>query len=121
MEDAVSAWDKQTLAARLTAVGVYAAAVLNPKEVAEDAALRERGHMVLVEHPEAGEMWQSGLPGILSRTPGGVTSHAPLQGEHSFEVFRRLLGMDELEYQRLVDLEVTGKGPASSSTTENQA
>jgi len=77
--------------------------------------------MVLVDHPEAGEKWQSGLPGILSRTPGGVTRHAPLQGEHSFDVFQRLLGMDESEYQRLVNLEVTGKGPASTSTKENQA
>ena len=118
---AVKTWDKHVLAASLTTVGTPAAPVLNPKETAEDTALRDRGHMVLVVHPEAGEKWQSGLPGILSRTPGGITSHAPLQGEHSFEVFRRLLGMDESEYQRLVDLEVTGQGPAATSTKENQA
>ncbi|TDJ26887.1 MAG: CoA transferase [Gammaproteobacteria bacterium] len=121
VEQGVGAWNKQTLAAALTDVGVYAAPVLNPQETAEDVALRDRGHMVLVDHPEAGEKWQSGLPGILSRTPGGVTRHAPLLGEHSFDVFQRLLGMDESEYQRLVNLEVTGKGPASTSTKENQA
>ncbi|MCZ6617683.1 MAG: CoA transferase, partial [Gammaproteobacteria bacterium] len=61
LEEEVKTWDKHTLAAALSAVGVYAAPVLNSKETAEDTALRDRGHMVLVEHPEAGANWQSGL------------------------------------------------------------
>jgi crotonobetainyl-CoA:carnitine CoA-transferase CaiB-like acyl-CoA transferase len=118
---AVREWDRFELAARLAALGVPAAPVLNAAEVANDSALKERGHLVQVVHPEAGTMWQSGLAAIFSRTPGGVVRHAPLQGQHSFEVFERLLGMDEAKYQRLVEAEVTGIGPASGSTLANQA
>jgi crotonobetainyl-CoA:carnitine CoA-transferase CaiB-like acyl-CoA transferase len=113
--------DKRLLAAALVARGVTAAEVQDAREVAEDPLLRARGHMVEVVHPEAGRMWQSGLPACFSRTPGGVVRPAPLQGEHSLAVFRRLLGMSEQEYETLVAAEVTGMGPTSAATVENQA
>lgn len=113
--------DKRELAAALAARGVTAAEVHDAREVAEDSLLRARGHMVQVTHPEAGTLWQSGLPAHFSRTPGGVVSPAPLQGEHSLAVFQRLLGLSELDYEALVAAEVTGMGPASGSTVENQA
>jgi benzylsuccinate CoA-transferase BbsF subunit len=114
-------WDKHQLAASLCELGVFAAPVLNAQEVLADTALRERGHIVEVDHPEVGKMWQSGLAACFSRTPGGVTRPAPLQGEHSFAVFRQLLGMERREYERLEVEEVTGKGPTSNSTVERQA
>ena len=89
--------------------------------MAEDAALRARGHMVVVDHPEAGKMWQSGLAVEYSRTPAGVRLAAPLQGEHSFAVFNQLLGMDRTEYELLVALEVTGQGPTTGTSVEQQA
>lgn len=116
-----AAWDKLELAQKLCELGIPAAAVLNAGEVAEDAALRERGHMVVVDHPEAGKMWQSGLAVEYSRTPAGVRLAAPLQGEHSFAVFNQLLGMDRAEYERLVALEVTGQGPTTGTSVEQQA
>jgi len=114
-------FDKTTLADLLTRHGVPAAAVHNAAEVAEDPALRARGHMVCVEHPEAGRMWQSGVPAHLSRTPGAVLTAAPLQGQHSQLVFQRLLGMSAQQYQQLCEAEVTGMGPVTGSTVENQA
>ncbi len=66
-------------------------------------------------------MWQSGLPVNFSRTPAGVQRAAPLQGEHSFAGFNQLLGMDRTEYARLVALEVTGQGPTSGASVEQQA
>lgn len=109
------------LVARLQALGIPAAVVQNAAAVAGDPALRARGHMVRVVHPEAGTHWQSGLAAQFSRTPGGVTRAAPLQGQHSFEVFNRLTGMTESEYQRLVELGVTGRGPVPDSSVSNQA
>ena len=103
--------DKQELEAELLKRGVAAAAVLDPAEIVEDEALKERGHMVPVEHPEAGPAWQSGLPVKLTNAPGGVTRHAPLQGQHSWEVFHDLLGMTRSRYEELCELGVTGKGP----------
>ena len=113
--------EKEGLAAELQGLGIPAAVVQNAAAVAEDPALRERGHMVRVVHAEAGTHWQSGLPAQFSRTPGGVTRAAPLQGQHSFAVFRQLAGMNEAEYERLARLEVTGRGPVASSNVSNQA
>ena len=113
--------DKRQLADALAESGISAAGVHDAREVAEDQSLRHRGHMVQVIHPEAGSHWQSGLPAIFSRTPGGVTAAAPLQGQHSWSVFSRLLGMEESEYQRLCDAEVTGRGAVAGSSVANQA
>lgn len=113
--------ERQDLARRLCALGIPAAAVHNARDVAEDRALMDRGHLVGVVHPEAGTQWQSGLAVHFSRTPGGVTRAAPLQGQHSFEVFSRLAGMSREEYERLVAAEVTGRGQVAASTVDNQA
>ena len=121
IEAATRLQDKLVLADCLARLGIPAAAVCNAAEVTSDKGLIERGHLVQVVHPEAGSMWQSGLPAIFSRTPGAVIRHAPLQGQHSFAVFERLLGMDEVTYQQLCDAQVTGQGPTTSSTVENQA
>jgi crotonobetainyl-CoA:carnitine CoA-transferase CaiB-like acyl-CoA transferase len=109
--------DKRTLAAALASRGVPSAPVLDAREVAEDETLRRRGHVVRVEHPEAGPMWQSALPAKLSRTPIGPIRPAPLQGEHSFEVFRSLIGMRVAEYDALVAAEVSGSGPTARHET----
>ena len=77
--------------------------------------------MVQVVHPEAGSHWQSGLAARFSRTPGGVTRAAPLQGQHSESVFQRLAGIDAQEYRRLEAAEVTGRGAVIGSTVANQA
>ena len=113
--------DKHELAAGLAALGVPAAPVLDAAEIAQDSALRARGHMVEVMHPEAGTLWQSGLPARLSRTPGGVHDAAPLQGQHSFSVFERLLGMSQETYDALVAQEISGTGPTSATSVASQA
>ncbi|MCZ6887528.1 MAG: CoA transferase, partial [Gammaproteobacteria bacterium] len=107
---AVVGADKVDIALRLSKAGVQSAPVLDSVEVVDDEVLRARGHMVCVEHPEVGPMWQSGVPVHFRRTPGGVTAPAPLQGQHSFEVFQRFLGLDRAEYDELVMKGVSGKG-----------
>ncbi len=113
--------DKRSLADALAARGIASAPVLDAREIAGDLVLRARGHMVSVSHPEAGTHWQSALPARLSRTPGGITRPAPLQGEHSWEVLRELLGMTEAQYRALVDAEISGTGPATNSSVASQA
>ena len=66
--------------------------------------------MERVDHPEAGPIWQSGLPILFSRTKGGITRPAPLQGQHSFEVFEEFIGMSRARYEELVKQGITGKG-----------
>ncbi|MFP6796250.1 MAG: CoA transferase [Pseudomonadales bacterium] len=107
---ATKKYDRDTLAEELGCRGVPAAPVLSPADIVADTQLRDRGHMVQVIHPEAGAMWQSGLPMLLSRTQGGVTRPAPLQGQHSFEVFEEFLGMPRQRYDELAERGITGKG-----------
>ena len=89
--------------------GVPAAALRSSRDVAEDVGLRRRGHMVRVDHPETGPVWQSGCPMSFSRTPGAVRSPAPCLGQHSAEVFAELLGIDAARYEQLKAIGVTGK------------
>ena len=102
--------DKDELERALCEAGVPAAAVQAADALVGDEGLRERGHLVRVAHPETGPLWQSALPAILSRTPGGVTRPAPCLGEHSFEVFERFLGMTRPQYEGLVERGITGEG-----------
>jgi len=113
--------DKAELSARLSKSGVAAAPVLAPDEIAEDVTLRERGHMVKIEHPEAGAAFQSTLPARFSRSQIATPRPAPLQGEHSFEVFSELVGMTEADYQALCEREISGTGPSGKASVANQA
>ena len=111
----ISAWtrpqDKRDLAARLCAIGIPAAPVLDAFEVAADEALLERGHLVHVTHPEAGTWVQSGVPARFSRTPPGVRQPAPMLGQHSAEVLQRLLGVPPEAYHALAAAGITGTAP----------
>ncbi len=112
----IGAWvgsqKRDELAERLAHAGVIAAPVLDGHEVAADKALRERGFIVNIDHPEAGTHPQSGIPVQFSGTPATVQRHAPLQGQHTQEVLERLLGIDEDEYSELLNQRITGAGPS---------
>jgi len=81
----ICAWtateDRDALAARLSAAGIYAAPVLDALEVAEDAHLRARGVVREVAHAEAGAWPQVTIPLHFSRTPATEVRASPLQGE----------------------------------------
>jgi crotonobetainyl-CoA:carnitine CoA-transferase CaiB-like acyl-CoA transferase len=114
-------FDRLPLSAQLQAAGVPAAAVLRPDEIAQDSDLRQRGHLMKIKHPETGAYWQSVLPARFSRTEVDSPLHAPTQGQHSWEVFSELLGMDKITYEKLCDREITGIGPCEKSSVVNQA
>ncbi|MEX1022927.1 MAG: CoA transferase [Dehalococcoidia bacterium] len=115
LDATIRAWtvpqERDALAARLVEAGVVAAAVHDALEVAADAALRERGVVIEVEHPETGRWPQVALPMHFSRTRTEPPRHAPLQGQHTHEVLAELLGMDAAEVDELVSAGVSGMGP----------
>jgi crotonobetainyl-CoA:carnitine CoA-transferase CaiB-like acyl-CoA transferase len=117
LDAAITAWsatlDRDGLARRLARAGVAAAPVLEPGELSGDAGMRERGVIVDVTHPEAGRWPHIAVPWQFSRTPARADRPAPLHGEHSAEVFARLLGTTAEEYETLVAKNVTGMGPPS--------
>ena len=106
LDSVISVWsmehDDYDAMHRLQAGGVPAAAVLNNAQLATDPHLKERGFCVTDRHPEVGERTIAGVSWHLSRTPGSVRTHAPLLGEHNWEIFNGLLGMDADEISGLV-------------------
>jgi formyl-CoA transferase len=64
------------------------------KELSEEPSLRETGTVVEVDHPTRGPYLTVGNPIKLSDSPADV-KRSPLLGEHTDEVLRDVLGMDE--------------------------
>jgi formyl-CoA transferase len=77
----------------LGAAGVPCGAVLDSAEVVTNRHLVDRGMIVPTEHPHRGRMDIPGNPIRLSDSPTHVT-RAPLLGEHTAEIYGRLLGLD---------------------------
>jgi crotonobetainyl-CoA:carnitine CoA-transferase CaiB-like acyl-CoA transferase len=93
--------------ATLLAAGIPAAPVLQPPDVIDNPALRERGFFQTVDHPLCGP-----LP--YPRPP--VTGHfanraAPLLGQNNAEIFCGSLGLTDQELARLEDEDVIGTWP----------
>jgi len=100
LADATRTFDKFELAARLAEAGVPAAPVLDGKEVFENTELNAAGHFVRCDHPVLGTSMMPAPPMHFSGTPGRVR-RAPLLGEHTEEVFTKLLGHEDGAVERL--------------------
>ncbi|MEV0384860.1 CoA transferase [Nonomuraea sp. NPDC050643] len=103
---ALAAWcarhDGAELAAELQGIGVAAAVVATGRDLVEDDEhLAARGFYPVLEHALAGPVRHEGVVVRLSAAPGTLTTSAPLLGEHTGEVLKSLLGMDEDELSRL--------------------
>jgi benzylsuccinate CoA-transferase BbsF subunit len=103
--------ERNALVEELTAAGVVAAPVLDAAEIIADPALRQRGFVQQVEHPETGTWWQLTAPFRLSHSPRAAAFHAPLQGEHSAALLADWLCITPEEYAELERSSVSGSGP----------
>jgi formyl-CoA transferase len=84
----------------LGAAGVPCGAVLDSAEVLSNKALIDSGMVVTIEHPHRGRMPMPGNPVRMSDSPTEVTP-APLLGEHTAEVYGKLLGYDAATIESL--------------------
>ena len=66
------------------------------KELGEEKSLRATGTVVEVDHPTRGKYLSIGNPIKLSDSPVDVL-RSPLLGEHTDEILRDLVGMDDEE------------------------
>ena len=109
LDAALSAWtsgeDAHDLMHRLQAAGVAAGAVLDARDLVEDANLSARGFFQKIDAPEVGPMLYAGQPVRLSATPVDRYRPAPCLGQHNAEVLRELLGLGDAE---IADLEARG-------------
>ena len=68
--------------------------LLSMKELSQEPSLRATGTVVEVDHPTRGAYLSVGNPIKLSDSPAEVR-RSPLLGEHTDEILRDVLGMDE--------------------------
>jgi formyl-CoA transferase len=74
--------------------GVPCSAIIDTRDLYRDEHLRERGFIETVEHPDLGEVHLLGFPTRMSASQVEIR-RAPLLGEHSDEVLRDDLALDE--------------------------
>src|SRR5881296_1220113 len=89
---------KMDVMATLNPLDVPCGPILSMKEIAEEPALRKTGTVVEVDHPERGKYLTVGNPIKLSDSPADV-QRSPLLGEHTEEVLRTVLGLNDDEIQ----------------------
>jgi crotonobetainyl-CoA:carnitine CoA-transferase CaiB-like acyl-CoA transferase len=93
----------ENVMAVLQAEGVAAGVVQNGQDLLDnDPQMKERGHYVYLDHPEIGPMALDDYPFKLSATPGRLSRHAPLLGEHNDYVLSEILGMPEDDIKELI-------------------
>lgn len=85
---------------KLNELDVPCGPILSTKDLIEDEALRARGMIVEVDHPERGRYLTVSSPIMLSDSPV-VVERAPLLGEHTAEVLCELQGYDETKIEQL--------------------
>ena len=115
IDEAINAWTSglgaREVMARLQASGIPCGIVSKANDLFEDPHFKERGFFEITDHPSVGKYPHFGMPFKMSKTPGGSHSHAPLYGEHNRRVFCEVLGLEENEYNRLLEGRVSAEAP----------
>ena len=107
LEALVGEWTRTRRAgdvmAALQARGVPAGVVQNARDMLErDPHLRARGYYQYLDHAETGRSAYEGMCARLGVTPGRHRAPAPLFGEHTEDVCRRILGLGDDEIADLL-------------------
>lgn len=86
----------------LQAASIPAGPVQDARDVLDhDPQLAARGHWVTLDHPEVGPSTYNSAPYRYSDAQSEPTSPAPLLGQHTREICRELLGLDDSEISHL--------------------
>jgi formyl-CoA transferase/CoA:oxalate CoA-transferase len=85
----------------LLARGIPVGAINDLGQVVEHPQVKARGSLVEVQHPNLGKVRVAGPAARLSETPAQVRTASPLLGQHTDEVIRELLEMDQAQVQAL--------------------
>ncbi|HJQ85655.1 MAG TPA: CoA transferase [Candidatus Binatia bacterium] len=104
--------DRDALVVRLLARGIPVAPVLHPREAAVNPQLRARGFFATEQHPVTGAHELPGLPMRFSAQASWYRSPAPTLGQHTEEVLREILGVDEPTLAELRAEGIIGDRPA---------
>ena len=101
----IEAWtidqERWTLTERLQQAGIAAFPSMSPQDLLAYTHLWDRGFFESLPHPEVGERTHTGLPWRSAVGPPGVAIPAPTLGQHTDEVFGRLLDLSPDEIAAL--------------------
>jgi formyl-CoA transferase/CoA:oxalate CoA-transferase len=89
--------------------GIPVGAINTIDKVVEHPQVKARGALVECDHPAAGKVQMVGVPVKLSATPGRVREPAPMLGQHTDEVLRHYLKLDETAITALREAGAIGK------------
>jgi len=59
--------------------------------------------IVEVQHPIAGNFKMPGIPIKLSETPGSIRTPSPTLGQHTYEILKEYLGLDDKSIEELAE------------------
>lgn len=90
LEKSVSHWIDT-----LTSIGVPCGPINNIKQVFDDPHIQSRGMRIEVDHPRGGKVSMLANPARLSVTPPTYERVPPQLGEHTHEVLRNVLNLDD--------------------------
>jgi crotonobetainyl-CoA:carnitine CoA-transferase CaiB-like acyl-CoA transferase len=93
--------DSKTWSEILGAAEVPCAPVQTIDQVFQDPQVLHRGMLAEMEHPSAGRIKMAGIPVKFSATPASLRLAPPRLGEHTAEVLKDWLGVNEAESREL--------------------
>lgn len=86
-------------------VGIPCGPVLRFNEIYEDPHVLARNQLIEIEHPTAGKIKMTGIPIVLSATPGSVETAPPLLGQNTRDILTQIVGLSD---QEITELENSG-------------
>lgn len=87
----------------IKAAGIPVGPINDIARVMKDPAVIARDMIVTTHHPVAGDIEMAGVPIKLSDTPGDVERPAPMLGQHTRELLKEFLGLDDQKIDALYE------------------
>jgi benzylsuccinate CoA-transferase BbsF subunit len=112
MAEWAAARSPHTAAHLLQRAGLAAAPVCDTEDIVRDPQLRTRGAVVQLPQPDIGPVEYYESPYRMTKTPGHARRAGPRVGQHTDEVLREWLGVDDAELAALERDDAIFRAPA---------
>ncbi|WP_282172213.1 CaiB/BaiF CoA transferase family protein [Cytobacillus firmus] len=104
--DWVKTMTRKELQGLLDEYGVPVSPIQSIEDIFNDEHVKERENIIEVAHPRLGKIKMPGIVPKFSDTPGSVYRIAPDLGEHTEEILKGILELDETRVQELKEKKV---------------